>query len=130
MKWGLTHTTDPAGKATLAQAAGSSGLGFFSVTSSNTVTRSPFLRWVTISLLMAAWPRTLTFFSLGTAGPGTSPAGMTGGAVFAEPGGGVVWAKRVPAAKPMESRAGGNIRCFIFITGESRDLFSGAVNIQ
>src|SRR5262245_58537812 len=70
MKRVLTHTTVPGGNRIFAQRPGSSVLGFLMTTSSTTVTRSPRFRCVTISLLISAWPRTLTFFSFATAGPG------------------------------------------------------------
>ena len=76
MKCALTQTADPAGSATFAQVAGSSVFGFLRVTASRTVTRSPCLSRVTISLLIAAWPRTFTFFSLATAGPGLIGVGV------------------------------------------------------
>src|SRR5206468_4753207 len=65
----LTQTTELAGSTTLAQRSGSSGFALME-TSSSTVTSSPWRIRVTISLLMAAWPRRFTFFSLATAGPG------------------------------------------------------------
>src|SRR5262245_30005564 len=83
MKCALTHTPASAGRVILAQRSGSSVLGFLRVTSSRTVTRSPRFKWTTISLLMAACPRTLTFFSRATAGPGLNfAAGFSGSAAF------------------------------------------------
>src|SRR5688500_11004600 len=70
------------GNEILAHLAGSCCFGFLRVTSSSTLTRSPRVRRATISLLMAALPRTLTLFCRTTAGPGpVMGSGDTAGAV-------------------------------------------------
>src|SRR5580692_9603506 len=71
------------GNAMRAHLAGSSVLGCLSVTISRTVTTSPLFKWPTTSLLIWAWPRTLTSFLMASAGSlGTS--GLTGAFVSTE----------------------------------------------
>src|SRR5437667_1072739 len=67
----LTQGWALVGKTILAQAVGSLGPEFFSVTSSRTVTCWPLFKRVTTSLLSLAWPRTLTLLAITTAGPAT-----------------------------------------------------------
>src|SRR5881396_383234 len=83
MKEALTHTAALVGSAILAHLAGSSVLGFLSVTSSSTFTWSPFFRRTMTSLLMAAWPRTFTLGCVTTAGPAVTGTGFIGSAAAA-----------------------------------------------
>src|SRR5207248_3794543 len=83
MKLPFTQTVALVGSATLAHLAGSSVLGFFNVISSSTVTRSPFFKRTMTSLLIAAWPRTLTFGWVAMAGPGVTGAALSGSVIAA-----------------------------------------------
>src|SRR5208283_3422803 len=97
----LIHTCALGGSRIFAHADGSSGPELFRTIFSRTVTESPFVTRVTISLLSFAWPRTLTMLATTVAGPGTSGTVFSSGAgafFLAMPFfGGVFWPFFLPA---------------------------------